>query len=110
MQEVIYKGATRPPIFLGVPLLPGMLVGGGGAVAAAWSGFFLSSGWAAAFIALLTLAALARMRALTKQDDHRCSQWLMWAQLQLMHGNRDLWGGARSYSPVAREGGCHVLR
>ncbi|WP_157266370.1 VirB3 family type IV secretion system protein [Azohydromonas aeria] len=109
MQEVIYKGATRPPIFLGVPLLPGMLVGGGGAIVGAWSGYLFSTGWPLGITTALTVAALARMRQLTKKDDHRCSQWLMWAQLELMHRNRGLWGGARSYSPVAHEGGRDVL-
>lgn len=109
MQEVIYKGATRPPIFLGVPLLPGMVVAGGGAIAGSWSAYALGSVWPLVAIVALTLFALVYMRSLTKSDDHRCSQWLMWAQLQLIHRNRRVWGGCRSYSPVVYPGGRDVV-
>jgi type IV secretion system protein VirB3 len=109
MQEIIYKGATRPPIFLGVPLMPGLVAAGSGAILGTWSTYLFSSAWWFAGFALTTLALLAWMRILTKKDDHRCGQWLMWAQLQLLHSNRALWGGCRSYAPVVYPGGRDVV-
>lgn len=109
MREVIYKGATRPPVLFGVPLVPGMIVAGAGSVAGAWSAFLLHSAWYLAAVAALVLPALAWMRMVTKKDDQRVLQYLRWLQLTLLHRNRALWGGCRSYSPIVYRGARDAL-
>lgn len=102
MREAIYKGATRPAIVLGVPLLPALVVAGAGSVVGAW-GAFLVSGWMLAAAALVVLPLLAWMRLVTRRDDQRVRQHLTRLQLALRNTNRRTWR-CRSYAPIGFRG------
>ena len=98
MREAIYKGATRPAIVLGVPLLPALVLTGAGSVIGAW-GALLVSGWALVASALVVLPVLAWMRMVTRSDDQRVRQHVKRLQLTLRNLNRRTWK-CRSYSPI----------
>lgn len=99
MREAIYKGATRPAIVLGVPLLPALGLIGAGGLVGAW-GAFLVSRWCLALAALIVIPGIAWMRLLTQQDDQRVRQHWHRGLLALRCANRSLWS-CRSYSSLA---------
>jgi type IV secretion system protein VirB3 len=100
--EVIYKGATRPPLVLGVPLVPAVCVLAGASVTAVPLGYYVSW-WIALVIAIATATMLAAMYAVTKHDDQRLHQHSLQLRLSLRNRNRSFWR-CRSYSPVVYEG------
>lgn len=106
--EPIYKGATRPPTFFGVPLVPFLLVAGSGFLAGMYLLVYVSVAWTGA-VAAIALAALVWMRTLTRRDDQRLRQALLAARLATACPNRRFWR-CRSYSPLAYRGGRHARR
>jgi type IV secretion system protein VirB3 len=100
--EAIYKGATRPAMKLGVPLVPLVALTGTAMLLMMWSGI-LVSGWLAAAVVLATLPVLLWMRHVTRRDDQRCRQMFVAAKLRLRDRNRRFWQ-ARSYSPTPFRG------
>ena len=68
--RMIFKGATRPAMKLGVPLVP-----------------------------LVTLIALLCMRHVTSKDDQRFRQMFVALKLRLHDRNRRFWR-SRSYAPT----------
>ncbi len=96
-RESIYKGATRPAMKLGIPLVPLVVLMGLGMLTAIWGGILLS-GWVAVATVLAVGPALAWMRFITRLDDQRFRQMFVTAKLQLHDRNRRLWR-TRSYSP-----------
>lgn len=98
MREAIYKGATRPAIVLGVPLLPALALVGIGGVTGAW-GAFLVSRWCLALAAVIVIPGIAWMRLVTKKDDQRVRQHWHRFLLTQRCANRRLWS-CRSYSPL----------
>lgn len=95
--EAIYKGATRPAMKLGVPLVPLVVLIGLGMLASIWGGI-LVSGWVVLAVVGAIVPALAWMRFVTRKDDQRFRQVFVAARLRLYDRNRRFWG-ARSYSP-----------
>src|SRR6476620_11052600 len=96
-REAIYKGATRPAMKFGVPLVPlGMLF-------VLWGGLLLSW-WIAAGVVGAILPALTWMRFVTTKDDQRFLQVFLSLKLRLHDRNRALWN-ARRYSPSIYRGG-----
>lgn len=74
--DLIFKAASRPPLVFGIPLLPFLLVGGGGFLVFAWSALLL--GKLAALLALLALVmAMLAMRIASNKDPHQITQYLM---------------------------------
>ena len=109
MIETVFKGATRPPMKFGVPLvalvvllLPGFIIG-------MWLSTMVSWLFAPAIFGALALA-FGWMRLVTHRDDQRLSQMLLKAKLMLLNPNRSLRQGARSYAPTALRGGRDVWR
>ncbi len=101
--EAIYKGATRPAMLLGIPMVPLVLILGTGALLALWGGLLLS-GWIALFIAAGLIPVLLWMRWVTARDDQRLQQLFIAVRLHHHDRNRSFWG-ARSYSPTLYKGG-----
>lgn len=96
--EAIYKGATRPAMRWGVPLVPLVVLLGSGALLVMWIGPFFS--WWIAPIVVLTLGpAMAWMRHATRRDDQRLSQLVLLLKLSVRDRNHRLWR-SRSYSPT----------
>lgn len=104
--ETIYKGATRPAMKLGIPLVPLVVLFGTGLLLILWGGL-LVSWWFAVAVLATVVPALAWMRWVTHQDDQRFRQMWVAFKLWLPDRNREFWG-ARSYSPTlyrrARDG------
>lgn len=100
--EIIYKGATRPAMKMGVPLVPLVVLFGAGMLVTVWGGL-LVSWWIALVVALIVPPALLWMRLVTHKDDQRFRQMFVAMKLRLHDRNRRLWR-ARSYSPTLYRG------
>jgi type IV secretion system protein VirB3 len=105
VRELIYKGATRPAVSMGVPLVPFILA----TAAAAMLGMYaliLVGPWAALPVVLAYLPMMVWMRHVTKRDDQRLRQILLRLRLGAV-ARAKVWGGARSFAPIElrRRGG-----
>ena len=100
--EVIYKGATRPAMKLGIPLVPLVVLFGIGMLLIMWGGILLS-GWVAVGVLLSFVPALLWMRWVTSRDDQRFRQIFVALKLRLHDHNRRFWR-ARSYTPTLYRG------
>ena len=100
--EVIYKGATRPAMKLGIPLVPLVVLLGTGMLLILWGGIFLSW-WIALGVLLAWVPALLWMRLVTSKDDQRFRQMFVAMKLRLHDRNHRFWQ-ARSYSPTLYRG------
>lgn len=96
--EAIYKGATRPAMMLGIPLVPLVVLFGTSMLLIMWGGSLISW-WIAPVVLLALLPALAWMRHVTAQDDQRFRQAFVALKLRLHDRNRRFWR-ARSYAPT----------
>lgn len=96
MEEVIYKGATRPPIKWGVPLLALVLVFMPTIVVAVWASVLISL-WIAPFVLAVLGPLYGWMRYVTYADDQRLLQMILRLKLARLTPNSRLWK-ARSYS------------
>jgi type IV secretion system protein VirB3 len=95
--EPIYKGATRPPMKLGVPLVPLVVLCGTGMLTIMWVGAFMSW-WIAPVVLSALLPVLGWMRFITRRDDQRFRQLFLAMRLRLCDRNRAFWR-SRSYAP-----------
>jgi type IV secretion system protein VirB3 len=100
--EAIYKGATRPAMKLGVPLVPLVVLFGSGMLLTMWGGV-LVSWWVAVGVLAAIVPALFWMRFVNTKDDQRFRQMFLATKLWLHDRNRRLWR-ARSYSPYLYRG------
>jgi len=100
--EAIYKGATRPAMKLGIPLVPLVVVFGVGVLAIMWIGPLLTW-WIAPLVLATLVPLLAWMRFVTRKDDQRFRQMFVAAKLWHRDRNRRFWR-ARSYSPYLFRG------
>ena len=98
MQEVIYKGATRPAVSMGVPLVPFILATAAAAMAAMYA-LILIGPVAALPVPLLYVPLMLWMRSVTRKDDQRLRQMLLRLLLGLVAATK-VWGGARSFAPL----------
>jgi type IV secretion system protein VirB3 len=95
--EAIYKGATRPAMKLGIPLVPLVVSFGGGMLLIIWVGPLLT--WWIVPVVLCALGPLLGwMRFVTRLDDQRFHQMFLAAKLRLGDRNRPLWR-SRSHAP-----------
>lgn len=104
--EAIYKGATRPAMKFGVPLVPLVVVSGAAMLAVMWTGP-LFSWWVLPIALACVVPALAWMRFLTRRDDQRLLQIFLSLRLGWRDRNRRLWR-ARSYTPYCHKGARDV--
>jgi type IV secretion system protein VirB3 len=95
--EAIYKGATRPAMKLGIPLVPLVVLFGTALLLILWCGLLLSW-WIALVVVLAFAPTLAWMRWVTRKDDQRFRQMFVATKLRWHDRNRRLWA-ARSYAP-----------
>ena len=105
-REAIYKGATRPAMKFGIPLVPLVVLFGGGMLLVMWGGT-LVGWWIPAAVLTSFVPALAWMRFVTARDDQRIRQIFIASKLRLHDRNRRFWH-ARSYSPMLLSGGRNV--
>ena len=100
--EAIYKGATRPAMKLGIPLVPLVVLFGSGMLLILWGGLLLSC-WVAVAVLVAFLPALGWMRFVTAKDDQRFWQMFVLLKLRLHDRNARSWQ-ARSYAPTLYRG------
>ena len=101
--EAIYKGATRPAMKFGVPLVPLVVLFGGAMLVTLWGGV-LVSWWTAPLVFAAAIPTLAWMRFATRRDDQRFRQIFLALKLRRADRNRTFWH-ARSYAPYLYRGG-----
>ena len=96
MREPIYKGATRPAMKWGVPMMalvavfmPTIVLGAWGAILITWL--------IAPAVVIVILPLYAWMRWVTYNDDQRLLQMILNIKLVFANPNRRMWK-ARSYS------------
>jgi type IV secretion system protein VirB3 len=106
--EAIYKGATRPAMKMGIPLVPLVVLFGTGMLLVLWVGSLLTW-WILPIVLAAFVPALAWMRHVTKRDDQRFRQMFIAARLRLHDRNRRFWR-ARSYAPCLYRGARHAWR
>jgi type IV secretion system protein VirB3 len=100
--EAIYKGATRPAMKFGIPLVPLVISLGSAMLVTMWGGA-LWSWWVAVAVLVALVPVLAWMRFVTAKDDQRFRQMFVAAKLRLHERNRRLWR-SRCYSPNVYRG------
>ena len=103
LREAIYKGATRPAMKFGIPLVPLVILFGGGMLLIMWGGTLISW-WVAVAVLASFVPALAWMRFVTRKDDQRFRQIFVATKLWHHDRNRRFWH-ARSYAPNLYLGG-----
>lgn len=86
-------------MFVGVPMLPFLLVTGGFLILTVWS-YYLLSGYVSLFLAIAYVPICVTMRQVTKKDDQRLRQLLMRAQMRFRQVSGHALWGATSYSPL----------
>jgi type IV secretion system protein VirB3 len=94
-RDPVFKGCTRPAMVMGVPLVPLVVVCGGGALGAMWG--MLISGMLAVVSIAVGIALIILMREITHRDDHRLGQWQLRMTMRLGNRTSRFWG-ATSYS------------
>ena len=104
--EAIYKGATRPAMKLGIPLVPLVVLFGTGLLLIMWVGPLLSW-WIVPVVLAGVVPALGWMRFVTNKDDQRFRQMFVAARLRLRDRNGRFWR-SRSYSPYLYRGTSDV--
>jgi type IV secretion system protein VirB3 len=95
--EAIYKGATRPAMKMGIPLVPLVILFGTGMLLVLWIGT-LVTWWIAPVVLAAFVPALGWMRFVTRKDDQRFRQMFVALKLRFHDRNRGFWR-SRSYSP-----------
>ena len=95
--EAIYKGATRPAMKLGIPLVPLVVLFGIAMLLIMWVGA-LVTWWILPVVLVAIGPALGWMRFVTRKDDQRFRQIFVATKLWFHDRNRRLWC-SRSYSP-----------
>ena len=106
--EAVYKGATRPAMKMGIPLVPLVVMLGSAMLVTVW-GVTLVSWWLAVVVGLSLVPVFIGMRILTSQDDQRFRQLFLSLKLRLKDRNRRFWR-ARCYSPFLLRGGSDAWR
>ncbi|MEX3844298.1 type IV secretion system protein VirB3 [Paraburkholderia sp. BR10882] len=96
-RDSVFKGCTRPAMLWGVPLVPFLMAGGSILIPAIW--VLLASPPVGVGIVLLLIPVFVTMRAVTRHDDQRLTQYVLRVRMGLRQRNRRFWG-AHAYVPV----------
>ncbi|WP_343666731.1 VirB3 family type IV secretion system protein [Paraburkholderia tropica] len=97
LKDPVFKGATRPAMIWGVPLVAFLMIGGSMLIPAIWA--LLASPPLGVAILFLMIPVFVVMRVITRHDDQRLAQYLLRVRMVLRQGNRRFWGG-HAYVPV----------
>lgn len=101
-RETIYKGATRPAMKFGIPLVSLVAMLGTAMLLILWGGLLLSW-WIALAVLVAVVPMLVWMRMVTAKDDQRHRQVFLAMKLRLYDHNRAFWR-AHSYTPTLYRG------
>ncbi len=106
MREPIYKGATRPAMKWGVPLMALIAIFMPTIVLGAWGAALVDLRVAPAVVVVL-VPLYAWMRYVTYKDDQRLLQLILRFKMNRLNPNRVLWQ-SRSYSSHRPRGAIDV--
>jgi len=101
MREEIFKGATRPALVFGVPLVPAVLVGGLGILLTTYAFVLARSLVIAGALFIVVAAAWIWMYLVTRRDDQRLMQQLLRLRMRQSPAGLRVWGGRLSYASHA---------
>lgn len=96
--DPIFKGATRPAMALGIPLLPLVLCAMSGLLLAIWS-LLIVGPFLGLLVASKTIMLLVYMRLISKQDDQKLHQIILRLQSHSARRNFNYWA-CKSSSPL----------
>lgn len=96
--HVVYRGCTYPPTFMGVPVVPFVVITVLLAVPGFWA-LILVGLWLAAIFWATWLPLYLTMRFVSRNDPWALLQIFMRWRVRLPHANRVHWG-AITYSPL----------
>ena len=97
-RDPVFKGATRPAMLFGIPIVAFVLVAGSHLLVGMWLLIFANAFWF--FVAMSAAAVeLLALRMLSKHDAQRVSQALLWLSSYGARRNKVTWG-AHSMSPI----------
>lgn len=108
MLEAIYKGATRPAMKWGVPLMGLVGVIAPTFLLTLWAGSLISP-WSFVVGFAVGVGAFLWMRQVTAKDDQRLAQRVTAVKLTLTNRNRALFG-MRSYGAYRSDGARDAWR
>jgi type IV secretion system protein VirB3 len=91
MFDPVFKGATRPAMMLGMPVVPAILVVGVHILIAMWM-LIAHQLMLVVLIATSCAICIVLMRYITTQDDHRLNQYLLWVKSTALRRNANYWG------------------
>lgn len=98
LRDPIFKGATRPAMVMGVPIVPFVVVGGSHVVLGMWALNFGGFFWLFAIMSAALIELLA-LRALSAFDEHKLDQLILHARWLAHRRNKRTWG-AHSMNPL----------
>lgn len=97
-RDRIFKGATRPAMMLGIPIIPFILLVGSHLLLAIWA-FVLVSGFISIGLGLLLVMEILILRQVNADDNHKLAQYFLLFREIGHRRNKNHWG-AHSMSPV----------
>lgn len=100
--HLLFKGATRPAMVFGVPLLPFVLCTLAAAILTIYTLVFLKEVWLTLAWVMVYAIVFLWMRAISKLDPWRLNQVLLRLRIRRSRGNSRLWHGV-SFSPYRLE-------
>jgi type IV secretory pathway VirB3-like protein len=100
MIEPVFRGCTRPPLLLGVPLVPMVLAIAPITLAAVWLSMVIGI-YAWVWALSVTLPLIWVLRRITAIDDQRLLQVILLLNALIVQGSFDVFA-PRLYSPFDR--------
>ncbi|NRR30395.1 VirB3 family type IV secretion system protein [Oxalobacteraceae bacterium] len=97
-RDMIFKGATRPAMMAGVPIVPFIVVVGIHLMLAVWS-MILINLFASFVILMACVLCVLLLRHISAQDDQRLNQYLLRMKSIAGRRNAEHWG-AHSIAPT----------
>ncbi len=94
----MFKGATRPAMVFGVPILAFVIVAGSHLLLGMWLLILVSPFWLFVVLSACAIELLA-LRLLSKHDPHRVNQTLLWLSAWARRRNTATWG-AHAMAPI----------
>ena len=108
MQEPIYKGATRPAMKWGVPLMALIAIFMPTIIVGMWCTVYVTL-WTQPVVIATLVPLYLWMRLVTSRDDQRLTQMMLRLRLQRLSRNRRFWK-SRTYAAWSGRGARHVWR
>lgn len=98
MADRIFKGATRPAMMLGVPIIPCILVMGTFLLMAVWGLVFFGFVFCLSMLIILAFV-IGILRYMSRQDDQRLNQYVLYLKNRPFNRNKKIWQ-AHSMGPL----------